>query len=132
VARSDVMPATAEFAAWHFEDLSGDGLPDLFGYVADSAGISYPVFLPGATGALTEEIASSAPGYVFAIEDSVPAPLASPPRACAIRLWAEAPAPDSQPAGWRYLALLPDGRLMAPRREAPICDGGHPTAGIPR
>ena len=39
VGRSDVMPSAAEFGAFAFEDMTDDGLPDLFGYVADSAGI---------------------------------------------------------------------------------------------
>lgn len=122
VGRSDMMPSAAEFGAWWFEDLTGDGVPELFGYVADSAGVTYPVFIPGAVGALTEEIAGSAPGYLFATEDSLPEVLRGLRRACALKLWAEEPVPDSQPAGWRYFPVLQDGQLMRPVRQAPICD----------
>lgn len=122
LGRSDMMPSAAEFGAWAFEDLTGDGLPELFGYVADSAGVSYPVFIPGSLGALTEEIAGSAPGYLFATEDSLPSVLRGVRRACALKVWAEAPVPDSQPAGWRYFPVLADGQLMRPIREPPTCD----------
>ena len=122
VGRSDVMPAAAEFGAWAFEDLTGDGLPEFFGYVADSAGIAYPVFIPGAPGTLTEEIALAAPGFIFATEDSLPSVVRSSRGPCALKLWAEEPAPDSAVAGWRFLPILPDGGLMRPMREPPICE----------
>lgn len=121
VGRSDVMPSAAEFGAWLFEDLTGDGLPEFLGFVADSAGVAYPVFIPGAPGTLTEEIALSAPGFIFATDDSLPSLMRSGRGPCALRLWAEEPAPDSAPAGWRYLPILPDGGLMRPMREAPAC-----------
>jgi hypothetical protein len=122
VGRSDVMPAAAEFGAWAFEDLTGDGLPDFFGYVADSAGVSYPVFMPGASGTLTEELSLAAPGFIFATEDSLPSVMPGALGPCALRLWAEAPAPDSGMAGWRYLPILPDGGLLRPMRQPPVCE----------
>lgn len=122
VGRSDVMPSAAEFGAWAFEDLTGDGLPDFFGYVADSAGVSYPVFLPGASGALTEEIAVAAPGYRFDTVDSLPTVVTGLFGTCALRLWAEEPVPDSGVPGWRYVPLLGDGRLMAPAARPPDCN----------
>lgn len=122
VGRSDVMPSAAEFGAWSFEDLTGDGLPDFFGYVADSAGVSYPVFLPGASGALTEEIAVAAPGYRFDTVDSLPSVVTGLFGSCALRLWAEAPVPDSGVPGWRYLPLLGHGQLLAPVTRPPDCN----------
>jgi hypothetical protein len=122
LGRSDVMPSAAEFGAWAFEDLTGDGLPEFFGYLADSAGVAYPVFIPGATGRLTEELTLAAPGFIFATLDSLPSVVRSGAGACALRLWAEAPAPDSAAAGWRYLPILPDGSLMRPMRQPPVCD----------
>jgi hypothetical protein len=121
LARSDVMPSAAEFGAWAFEDLTGDGIPDFFGYVADSAGVSYPVFLPGAMGALSDEIATAAPGYRFDTIDSIPTVISGVFGNCALRLWAEDPVPDGADAGWRYLPMLEGGRLMAPVARQPDC-----------
>ncbi len=124
VGRSDVMSSAAELGAWFFEDLTGDGVPDLFGWVADSAGVSYPVFLPGAAGALREEIALAAAGWRFATdEDPATAPDLVPGTAgaCALKLWADEPTPDGSPPGWRYLPILRDGRLEAPRPAQPAC-----------
>ena len=121
VGRSDVMPSAAEFGAFAFEDLTGDGLPDLFGYVADSAGIRYPVFVPGARGGMVELIADAAPGWRFSSEDpELPEVITGPLGACALRLWAEGPVPDGVAEGWRYLTLLRDG-LGAPRVQPPDC-----------
>jgi hypothetical protein len=124
VGRSEVMPSVAEIGAFAFEDLTGDGFPDLFGWVADSAGVRYPVFLVGASGGLREEIAIAATGWVFESEpdgERVPDVLPGPSRACALRLWALDPAPDRGGEGWRFVPVLPDGRLGAPRREPPDC-----------
>jgi hypothetical protein len=131
VGRSDVMPSTAEFGAYAFEDLTGDGLPDLFGYVSDSAGVSYPVFLVGARGSMTEELATVAPSWRFSTgDDHLPQLLAGPGRACALQLWAEAPAPDGQAEGWRYLPLVPGGPLGPPQFQVPPCSGGTPGPGV--
>jgi hypothetical protein len=124
VGRSEVMPSVAEIGAFAFEDLTGDGFPDLFGWVADSAGVRYPIFLVGATGGLREEIAIAASRWVFESEpdgERVPDVLPGPGRACAIRLWALEPAPDRGVEGWRYLPVLPDGRLGPPQRNPPDC-----------
>ena len=127
VGRGQPMPAAAEIGVYAFEDLTGDQLPDLFGYIADSAGVSYPVFIPGARGALAEEIEVAAPSWVFHIdEDHTPQVVrgASP---CALQLWAGTPAPDNGPEDWRYLAILPHGQLGAPAPSAPDCG---PPAGL--
>ena len=122
VGRSDVMPSAAEFGAFAFEDLTGDGLPDLFGYVADSAAVRYPVFVTGARGGMIENIADAAPGWRFSAEDSeLPEVLRSLQEACALRLWAEAPVPDGGAEGWRYLTLRRRGELSAPQVQAPDC-----------
>lgn len=125
VGRSDVMPSAAEFGAYAFEDLTGDGIPDLFGYVADSAGVSYPVFIPGARGGMTEELAGVAPDWRFSTDDDhLPSVLAGAAGPCALRLWVEAPVPDGGGEGWRYLPLVRGGGLLAPRQAAPSCDAG--------
>ncbi len=122
LARSDVMPSAAAIGAFAFADLTGDGLPDLLGYVQDSAGAAFPIFLPGARGMLVDELADAAGGYrLLAEPENAPAVVPGPHGPCALELWAEAPAPDSQPAGWRYFALLPAGRLGAPSAAAPAC-----------
>lgn len=125
LGHSDVMPAAAEFGAYAFEDLTGDGIPDLFGYVADSGGVSFPVFIPGALGSMTEEIATAAQGWVFATEEpQLPQVVRAASGVCAVQLWAEEPAPDSQPAGWRYLSLRRGGSLSAPQHRMPDCSTG--------
>jgi hypothetical protein len=125
VGKSDVMPAAAEFGAYAFEDLTGDGLPDLFGYVADSAGVSFPVFVPGAWGAMTEEIAPATQNWVFATEEpDLPKVVRGGALACALQIWASEPAPDGQPAGWRYLSLRRDGSLGTPQSRLPDCSTG--------
>ena len=108
-----------------FEDLTGDGLPDLFGYVADSAGVSYPIFLVGARGSMTDELATAAPAWRFTTgEDHLPQLLTGTGGPCALQLWAESPAPDGQAEGWRYLRLVPvDGPLARPQVQAPNCGG---------
>lgn len=121
MARSDVMPSAAEFGAYAFEDLNGDGLPDFFGYVADSAGVSFPVFIPGAHGAMADVLEDAARGWQFATDDTVlPRIVRGQGGACALQLWAEAP-PDSSPAGWRYLALERRASLSPPAAAAPTC-----------
>lgn len=121
IGRSDVMPSAAEFGAFAFEDLTGDGLPDLFGFVADSAGVSFPVFIPGARGGMIDELAAAAPGWRFAVEDpSTPQVVTGPSGGCALQVWAEG-APDGQPEGWRYLALRRDGSLGPPQSAVPEC-----------
>ena len=125
LGHSDVMPAAAEFGAYAFEDLTGDGIPDLFGYVADSGGVSFPVFIPGALGSMTEEIATAAQGWVFATEEpQLPQVVRAASGVCAVQLWAEEPAPDSQPAGWRFLSLHRDGTLGPPQPRTPDCSTG--------
>jgi len=122
LARSDVMPSASTIGAFAFGDLTGDGLPDLLGYVADSAGTAYPIFLPGARGMLIDELEAAAGGYRLSAEtESAPSVVTGPRGPCALELWAEAPVPDSQPAGWRYLALLAGGRLGPPTTAAPAC-----------
>lgn len=123
VARSELMPSVASMRALAFEDLTGDGIPDFLGVIADSAEAEYPVFLPGAQASLVEEIQTAGAGYRFDTADSN-APAVVPGRgglACALRLWALEPAPDSLPAGWRYLPLLRGGALERPSPLAPDC-----------
>jgi len=126
VGRSDVFPAAGEIGAFAFEDLTADGLPDLLGYVGDSAGTRYPVFLVAGRGAMVDELQSAAAGWVFDVEgDSLPEPVAGPAgRACSLRLWAVSPAPDGAAEGWRYLSLLPGGRLGPPSARRPSCTAG--------
>ncbi len=123
VGRSDVLSAAAEVGAFAFEDLTGDGLPDLLGYVADSSDTRFPVFIPGAIGQMSEELETTAPLWRFDVEgDSLAsARVTSPGRACYLRLWAAGPAPDGRPEGWRYLSVLPRGRLGAPAGTPPTC-----------
>jgi len=122
LARSDVMPEAATIGAFAFEDISGDGLPDLLGYVADSAGTAYPIFLPGARGMLVDALPEAAAGFRLTAQPEQPARvLAGPHGACAIQVWAEAPSPDSLPSGWRYLALQSGEHLGPPASAPPTC-----------
>jgi hypothetical protein len=122
LGRSEVFPAAAEIGAWAFEDLTGDGLPDLFGWLADSAGVAYPVFLPGARGGMREEIAVAAAGWRFELDEPhEPQVVPGATRACALQLWAADDAPDGRGAGWRFLGLLPDGTLLRPVPAPPAC-----------
>jgi len=122
VGRSEVMPAAAEIGAFAVDDLTRDGVPDLFGYVADSAGVRFPVFIPGAAGAMADELAPAAPSWRFATEDPTPPTIvAAAGRACALQLWAERGTPDGTAEGWRFMAILADGRLGPPRPDAPPC-----------
>lgn len=123
LGRSDVMSAAAGFGAFAFEDLTGDGLPDLLGSVSDSAGTTFPVFLPGARGSMGDELESAAPGWLFAAEgDSLPFAARSGTGAfCYLGLWAEEPAPDGAAGGWRFLRLEQGGRLGPPRQVPPSC-----------
>ncbi len=121
VGRSQPMPAAAEIGAYAFEDLTGDGIPDLFGYVADSAGVTYPVFIPGSKGALAEEIEVAAPSWVFVTDEEHAPQVLRGVAPCALQLWAGTPAPDNGPEGWRYLAIVPPGHLSAPTSAAPTC-----------
>jgi hypothetical protein len=131
VGRSQPMPAAAEIGAYAFEDLTGDAIPDLFGYVADSAGVTFPVFIPGGTGALAEEIEVAAPSWVFLTDEEHPPTVLRGATPCALRIWTDAPAPDRGPAGWRYLAIVPPGHLAPPSASAPSCEAGAGTAGSP-
>jgi hypothetical protein len=119
------MPSMASLGAFSFEDVTGDGLPDFFGYVADSADTEYPVFLPGAHGALVEELEIASSGYRFSLDEAnAPTVLRGPGGlACALQLWVEEPAADSLPAGWRYLALGRGGQLQRPSVTLPACGG---------
>ena len=122
IGRSDPMSAAAEIGAYGVEDLTADGVPDLFGYVADSAGVRYPIFLTGRQGTMSDELADAAPGWRFATEEpELPAVVPGPHGPCAVQLWAEEPAPDGHPAGWRYLAIVPGGHLGGPRTDTPVC-----------
>lgn len=122
LARSDVMPSAATIGAFDFEDVTGDGIPDLLGYVADSAGAAYPIFLPGARGMMADQIEPAATGFRLSAEpENAPRIFAGAHGPCAVQLWAEAPAPDSAPSGWRYLALRPAGELASPGAAPPHC-----------
>jgi hypothetical protein len=124
VGRSDVMPSGAAIGAFAFADLTADGLPDLLGYVADSADTRFAIFIPGARGAMVDELASLA-GWRFALADgdSLPAALGSRRgAACYLKLWAEAPVPDGGAEGWRYLAIESFGRLGPPASTPPPCN----------
>ena len=125
LGRSAVMPSMASLSAFWFEDLTGDGLPDFFGVVADSAETGYPVFLPGARGALVEELEIAGSGFRFSLdEENAPTILRSPGGlACALQLWVEESAADSLPSGWRYLALGRGGQLARPSVTPPACGG---------
>lgn len=122
LAHSDVIASAASIGAYAFEDVTGDGVPDLLGFVADSAGSAYPVFMPGARGMLIDELERAAPGFRLSAEpERAPTVIAGPRGPCALRLWAEPPTPDAQPEGWRYLTLLGGGRLGAPAAAMPAC-----------
>jgi hypothetical protein len=122
LGRSDVMPSAGTIGAFAFEDVTGDGIPDLLGYVADSAGTAYPVFVPGARGSMADQIETAAPRYRLSAEpETAPRFLAGPRAPCAVQVWAEAPAPDSAPAGWRYLLLQRSGELGPPTATPPLC-----------
>lgn len=129
--RSEAMPSVAELGAYSFTDLTGDTIPDFFGYVADSSGISYPVFFPGAHPGMNEEIAISAPGWHFATDDEhLPQTWGPPGRPCALQLWADDSLPDSAPAGWRWLSIHRTGELGAPARSSPDCGPGQTAPGV--
>jgi len=122
LARSAVMPSAATIGAFEFDDVTGDGLPDLLGYVADSAGAAYPIFLPGTRGMMADQLETAAPGYRLSAEpEEAPHVFAGPGGPCALMLWADAPVPDSGPPGWRYLALRPAGELAPPAAAPPPC-----------
>jgi len=122
LGRSDVMPSAASVGAFAFEDVTGDGVPDLLGYVADSAGVSFPIFLIGARGSMGDEIEIAAPGYRFSADpEQAPRVYAGPRGPCGVQVWTDAPAPDSLPAGWRYLLVLRGSQLAPPAAQAPPC-----------
>ncbi len=122
LGRSDVMPSAASIGVFAFEDVTGDGIPDLLGYVADSAGASFPIFLVGARGSMGEEIELAAPGWRFSADpEAAPRVYTGPRGPCGIQLWADEPAPDSQPAGWRYLTLQRSSQLSRPAAQPPSC-----------
>jgi hypothetical protein len=133
LGRSAVMPSMASLGAFSFEDVTGDGLPDFFGFVADSADTEYPVFLPGAHGALVEELEIAGSGYRFSLDEAnAPTVLRGPGAlACALQLWVEEPAADSLPAGWRYLALGRGGQLDRPSVVPPACGGASAESQTP-
>ena len=122
IGRSDVMPSAATIGAFAFEDVTRDGIPDLLGFVADSAGVAYPIFLAGARGAMADLIEIAAPGYRLSADPEQPPKVFSGPQGpCAIQAWADEPVPDSLPAGWRYLPLRRSGELGAPVASPPAC-----------
>ena len=125
LGRSAVMPSMASLGGYAFEDLTGEGIPDFLGYVADSADTEYPIFLPGARGALVEELEIAGSGFRFSLDEAnAPTILRGPGGlACALQLWVEEPASDSLPAGWRYLALRRGGQLDRPSVTPPACGG---------
>jgi hypothetical protein len=122
LGRSDVMPSAASIGAFAFEDVTGDGIPDLLGYVADSTGASFPIFLVGARGSMGDQIETAAPGYRFSADpEAAPRVFDGPRGPCGIQLWADEPAPDSQPAGWRYLLVQRASQLAPPAAQPPNC-----------
>jgi hypothetical protein len=122
LGRSDVMPSAASIGAFAFEDITGDAIPDLLGYVADSAGASFPIFLIGARGSMGDQIEIAAPGYRFSADpEAAPRIYSGPHGPCGIQLWADAPAPDSQPEGWRYLLVQKGAQLARPAAQPPSC-----------
>ena len=122
LGRSDVMPSAASIGAFAFEDVTGDGIPDLLGYVADSTGASFPIFLVGARGSLGDQIETAAQGYRFSADpEAAPRVFGGPHGPCGIQLWADEPAPDSQPAGWRYLLVQRASQLAPPVARLPTC-----------
>jgi hypothetical protein len=122
LSRSDVMPSAASIGAFAFEDVTGDGIPDLLGYVADSAGVSFPIFLVGARGSMGDQIETAAPGFRFSADpEEAPRVYGGPHGPCGIQLWADEPAPDSQPAGWRYLLVQRGSQLARPTAQPPSC-----------
>ena len=122
LGRSDVMPSAASIGAFAFEDVTGDGIPDLLGYVADSAGVSYPIFLVGARGSMGDQIETAATGYRFSADpEAAPRVFGGPHGPCGIQVWADEPAPDSQPAGWRYLLVQRAAQLGPPSAQPPSC-----------
>jgi hypothetical protein len=123
VGRSELLPSVASMGVFAFEDLTGDGLPDFLGAIADSAQVEYPVFFPGARANLTEEIETAGSGYHFSTDEANPPAVLRGPggQACALQLWADEPTPDSLPAGWRYLALQRAGELAKPTAAPPVC-----------
>jgi hypothetical protein len=125
LGRSTVMPSMASLGVFSFEDVTGDGLPDFFGFVADSADTEYPVFLPGAHGALVEELEIAGSGFRFSLDEANAPTIVrgSGGVGCALQLWAEEPAADSLPAGWRYLTLGRGGQLERPSVTRPGCGG---------
>ena len=125
VGQSAVMSSAATFGAFSFEDVTGDGLPDLLGFVADSAEVAYPTFISGASGMMTDELELSAPGWRFSTDQqNAPDIVRGPAGPCALRLWAEEPAPDGLPAGWRFMEIQRRGaRLAPPAAAAPACAG---------
>ena len=122
LGRSDVIPSAASIGAFAFEDVTGDGIPDLLGYVADSTGASFPIFLVGARGSMGDQIETAAPGYRFSADpEAAPRVFDGPRGPCGIQLWADEPAPDSQPAGWRYLLVQRASQLAPPAAQPPNC-----------
>jgi hypothetical protein len=125
VGQSAVMSSAATFGAFVFEDVTGDGLPDFLGFVADSAEVAYPMFIPGASGMMTDELELSAPGWRFSTDQrNAPDIVRGLAGSCALRLWAEEPTPDGQPAGWRFMEIQRRGAQLAPPSAvAPECAG---------
>lgn len=121
IGRSEVMPAAAEFGGYVFEDVTGDDVPDFLGSIADSAGVSYPVFIPGIRGAMADQLEDAGRGFVWSLDDATPPQVVhgATGLVCGIQLWAEQ-GPDSLPAGWRYLQFGRAG-LGPPSVTPPAC-----------
>lgn len=115
-ARSEVFSGANEIEVSRFEDLSGDGVPDLAAEIMDTLSGSRSVLLLGARGTVDDVLDVVARGWLFTV---------GPPRvpesaACAIRIWALDPAPDSLAAGWRYLPVTERG-VGRPQSRLPPC-----------
>lgn len=129
--RSETLPSAAELGAYAFQDFTGDSIPDFFGYVADSSGVSYPVFFPGARPGMNEEISLAAPGWHFATDDDhLPQTFASAGHICALQLWADDSLPDNSQPGWRWLAIRRSGDLGAPSSTSPDCSAAGNASGV--
>jgi hypothetical protein len=71
---------------------------------------------------LGDQIETAAQGYRFSADpEAAPRVFGGPHGPCGIQLWADEPAPDSQPAGWRYLLVQRASQLAPPVARLPTC-----------